>query len=80
MKKNNKVRADGRICVQVYTGMVDGKRTYKSVYGDTQKKADSKADDLKREKEKGNETFHSMYVTLYVYINSPPFELVIIDL
>ena len=35
-RKQNKRRADGRIAVQVYLGMVDGKRKYKTVYGNTQ--------------------------------------------
>ena len=29
-RKQNKRRADGRIAVQVYLGMVDGKRKYKT--------------------------------------------------
>ena len=36
-KKSNKKRADGRYAVQVYLGMVDGKRKYKTVYGSIQK-------------------------------------------
>ena len=39
-RKQNKRRADGRIAVQVYLGMVDGKRKYKTVYGNTQKEAE----------------------------------------
>ncbi len=46
-KKSNKVRADGRIAVQVYLGLVDGKRKYKTVYGSTQKEASAKAEELK---------------------------------
>lgn len=46
-RKSNKTRADGRIAVQVYLGLVDGKRKYKTVYGKTQKEADNKALDLK---------------------------------
>lgn len=42
-KKKNKMRADGRIAVQVYLGEVDGRRKYKTVYGKTQKEADEKA-------------------------------------
>lgn len=43
MKKKNARRSDGRISVQVYIGLVDGKRKYKTVYGATQKEADEKA-------------------------------------
>lgn len=46
-RKSNAVRADGRIAVQVYLGLVDGKRKYKTVYGKTQKEADAKARELK---------------------------------
>lgn len=52
-KKKNAVRADGRIAVQVFLGEVDGKRKYKTVYGKTQKEADSKAIDLKISLNKG---------------------------
>ena len=52
-KKSNSKRADGRIAVQVYIGMVDGKRKYKTVYGRTQKEADNKAKDLKAQRLKG---------------------------
>lgn len=52
-KKSNKKRADGRIAVQVYLGMVDGKRKYKTVYGNTQKEADTKAEELKILMKKG---------------------------
>ena len=46
-KKSNKKRSDGRIAVQVYLGIIDGKRKYKTVYGKTQKEANEKADELK---------------------------------
>lgn len=46
-KRSNKRRSDGRIAVQVYLGIVDGKRKYKTVYGATQKEADAKAQDIK---------------------------------
>ena len=46
-RKNNTKRDDGRYAVQVYIGIVDGKRKYKTVYGKTQKEADTKADELK---------------------------------
>ena len=52
-KKKNTQRADGRYAVQVYTGSVDGKRKYKTVYGKTQKEADIKADELKVSLRKG---------------------------
>lgn len=52
-KKKNKTRADGRIAVQVYLGMVDGKRKYKTVYGSTQKEADEKALEVKLQMRKG---------------------------
>ena len=46
-KKRNAERADGRIAVQVYLGRVDGKRRYKTVYGQTQKEANKKAEQIK---------------------------------
>ena len=52
-KKKNTQREDGRYAVQVYIGMVDGKRKYKTVYGKTQKEADIKADELKVSLRKG---------------------------
>ncbi len=52
-KKSNKKRADGRIAVQVYLGTIDGKRKYKTVYGNTQKEADAKAEELKILMKKG---------------------------
>ena len=53
-KKKNAVRADGRIAVQVYLGRDDsGKRKYKTVYGDTQKEADAKAEEVKLAMRKG---------------------------
>ncbi len=52
-KRLNKKRADGRYAVQVYLGIVDGKRKYKTVYGATQKEANQKADDLKAKLHKG---------------------------
>lgn len=52
-KKSNKKRADGRIAVQVYLGLVDGKRKYKTVYGSTQKEADQKAEELRLKMSKG---------------------------
>lgn len=52
-KKSNTRRTDGRIAVQVYLGMADGKRKYKTVYGRTQKEANQKADELKISLNKG---------------------------
>lgn len=52
-KKSNQKRSDGRIAVQVYLGMVDGKRKIKVVYGKTQKEADAKADELRAKLKKG---------------------------
>lgn len=52
-KKSNTRRADGRIAVQVYIGTVDGKRKYKTVYGQTQKEAEQKADELRFKLNKG---------------------------
>lgn len=46
-KKGNSRRDDGRIAVQVYIGMVDGKRKYKTFYGKTQKEANAKADEFR---------------------------------
>ncbi len=46
-KKSNSRRNDGRIAVQVYIGMVDGKRKYKTFYGKTQKEANAKADEFR---------------------------------
>ena len=52
-KKSNKKRDDGRIAVQVYLGIVDGKRKYKTVYGQTQKEANEKAQEIKARLGKG---------------------------
>lgn len=52
-KKRNSKREDGRIAVQVYLGKVDGKRRYKTVYGQTQKEADEKALQVKLALKKG---------------------------
>lgn len=42
-----KKRADGRYCKQVYIGLVNGKKQYKSFFGATQKEAESKAAEFK---------------------------------
>lgn len=52
-KKSNTRRADGRIAVQVYLGRIDGKRKYKTVYGNTQKEAEQRADELRFKLNKG---------------------------
>ena len=46
-KKTNTKRTDGRYRVKVYIGLKDGKKAYKYVYGQTQKEADRKAEELK---------------------------------
>lgn len=62
-KNKNTVRKDGRIASQVYIGMENGKRKYKTVYGKTQKEVDKKVIDLKIALQKGidiaarNDTF-----------------------
>lgn len=48
-KKMNTKRADGLYAVQVYIGKVDGKRKYKTAYGKTQKEAEKKAEEIKRQ-------------------------------
>lgn len=53
MKKKNARRSDGRISVQVYIGLVDGKRKYKTVYGATQKEAEEKANLVRASLHKG---------------------------
>lgn len=63
MKKSNARRADGRIMINVYTGTVDGKKKYKSVYGKTQKEAEQKAKELKEKIDAGlsvsaSDSFH----------------------
>ena len=52
-KKMNKQLPDGTYRVRVYTGIKDGKKTYKNVYGKTQKEADIKAQELKVSLRKG---------------------------
>lgn len=52
-KKTNKKRSDGRYSVQIYLGMVDGKRKYKTVYGATQKEANRKAEEYRAKIHKG---------------------------
>lgn len=52
-KKSNKKRPDGRIMSQIYLGVVDGKRKYKTVYGSTQAEVDRKVFDIKLQLKKG---------------------------
>ncbi len=52
-KKMNSQRNDGRYMVKVYTGLKEGKKTYKYVYGKTHKEADNKAQELKVSLRKG---------------------------
>ena len=58
-KKSNQKRSDGRIAVQVYLGRVDGVRKYKTVYGKTQKEADTKAAELRNQIKKGLDLFQT---------------------
>ncbi|MBQ8766099.1 MAG: tyrosine-type recombinase/integrase [Clostridia bacterium] len=52
-RKSNTKREDGRYLVRVYIGIVDGKKKYKSVYGNTQKEANQKADEVRASLRKG---------------------------
>lgn len=52
-KKMNTKRDDGRYRVKVYMGLKDEKKTYKYVYGKTQKEADRKAEELRVSLRKG---------------------------
>lgn len=53
-RKRNAKRPDGRYAVQVYLGRTeDGRRQYKTVYGQTQKEADEKALEIKIALKKG---------------------------
>ena len=52
-KKTNTQRADGRYRVKVYMGIKDNKKTYKYVYGKTQKEVDIKAEELRVSLRKG---------------------------
>lgn len=53
-RKRNTKRADGRYAVQVYLGRTeDGRRQYKTVYGQTQKEANEKALEIKMALKKG---------------------------
>ena len=46
-KSRVKKRPDGRYMMQIYLGMVDGKRKYKSVYGATPKEVEAKAEEIR---------------------------------
>lgn len=52
-KKSNTKRTDGLYAVQIYLGRVEGKRKYKTVYGKTQKEANKKAAEVRRQLNKG---------------------------
>lgn len=52
-KSRVKKRRDGRYMMQIYLGMVDGKRKYKSVYGATPKEAELKAEEVRAMMGKG---------------------------
>ena len=52
-RNTNTKRDDGRYLVRVYIGTKDGKKSYKCVYGKTQKEADQKAEELKVSLRKG---------------------------
>ena len=52
-KQTNTKREDGRYMVKVYVGLNDGKKSYKYVYGKTQKEADRKAEELRVSMRKG---------------------------
>lgn len=52
-KKTNNQRSDGRYVVRVYIGSVDGKKQYKCAYGNTQKEANRKAEELRISMRKG---------------------------
>lgn len=54
-KKMNTKREDGRYRVKVYIGIKDNKKSYKYVYGRTQKEADQKAEELKVSLRKGTD-------------------------
>lgn len=46
-KSRVKKRPDGRYAMQIYIGMVDGKRKYKTVYGATPKEVERKAEEVR---------------------------------
>lgn len=52
-KSRVKKRPDGRYMMQIYLGMVDGKRKYKSVYGVTPKEVEAKAEEIRAMMGKG---------------------------
>lgn len=63
MPKKSNVKYNGRVCVRVYLGKVDGKPKYKACYGSTQKEAELKAEKVRESLRKGlnvaaeNDTF-----------------------
>ena len=62
MAKSN-AKYNGRVCVRVYLGRVDGKPKYKACYGKTQREAERKAQEVKEALHRGlnlasqNDTF-----------------------
>lgn len=52
-RKKNAVRKDGRLSAQIYLGLIDGKRKYKTLYARTQKELDSKVLETKLRLKKG---------------------------
>lgn len=52
-KSRVKKRPDGRYMMQIYLGMLDGKRKYKSVYGATPKEVEAKAEEVRAMMGKG---------------------------
>ena len=46
-KSRVKKRPDGRYAMQIYLGLKEGKRHYKTVYGSSPKEVQNKADDVR---------------------------------
>ena len=53
MPKKSNIKYNGRVCVRVYLGKVDGKPKYKACYGSTQKEAEIKAEKVREALRKG---------------------------
>ena len=52
-KSRVKKRPDGRYAMQIYLGLKEGKRHYKTVYGASPKEVQNKADDVRAALKKG---------------------------
>ena len=52
-KSRVKKRPDGRYAMQIYLGLKEGKRHYKTVYGSSPKEVQNKADDVRAALKKG---------------------------